>query len=711
MADFSEVKQHEDGEIAELRRRRGMEALGGKIGLAFSGGGIRSATFNLGVLQGLATYRLLSQFDYISTVSGGGYIGSWLISWIKRSGVGVVEKALASAPPRIAQTVSYTEPRPINFLRDYSNYLTPQLGLLSADTWSTAAIIIRNLLLNLTIIVCFLAALLLLPHFGQLALQCLKSCNSAWMAPLAPVLIVIGLSFVTLNLGDFSWRGCAAAEWEEKTKLGTATFRDSPAKSLDESSFTDQKWVLLLAATPIFLAAVFGSFNTWSHIGRIKTSTELSFWLWEGAISYFVVRLLGIIGGWSFLFFRIGKNVCVWRREIEAALIVLITAPVAGLFGGFLFQQLAIVFQLWAQLHDPPVDGPSLVAAFGPPLLIVIILLTGVLHIGLMGLLFTNQRREWWARLGGWLLIASAVWAMFFVMSFYAPLVMSRLSGWAKSKDALIGAWVVSTLSGLLAGKSSKTSGKTGASNLREVVALVSPYVFVVGLLAVISYGIHHFVPFGATFAAATDPKVLTLLSYSLVGLLFVMLILAWRVDINEFSMHLLYRNRLVRCYLGASNVERDPQRFTGFDPADDVLLAEFSTACDKQYSGPYPIFNAALNVTHGEKLAWQERKAESFVFTPGFSGYHFQEEHETIPRLLQTIPLSGGYCPTQSYAYKGGVYLGTACAISGAAASPNMGYHTSPALAFLMTIFNVRLGWWLGNPRRGTQKFSSPLP
>jgi hypothetical protein len=44
---------------------------------------------------------------------------------------------------------------------------------------------------------------------------------------------------------------------------------------------------------------------------------------------------------------------------------------------------------------------------------------------------------------------------------------------------------------------------------------------------------------------------------------------------------------------------------------------------------------------------------------------------------------------------------IGTAMAISGAAANPNMGYHTSAPLAFLMTILNVRLGWWLGNPRR----------
>ena len=52
-------------------------------GLCISGGGIRSATFGLGVLQGLAQKGLLGRFDYLSTVSGGGYIGSWLKAWQK----------------------------------------------------------------------------------------------------------------------------------------------------------------------------------------------------------------------------------------------------------------------------------------------------------------------------------------------------------------------------------------------------------------------------------------------------------------------------------------------------------------------------------------------------------------------------------------------------------------------------------------------------
>jgi hypothetical protein len=96
----------------------------------------------------------------------------------------------------------------------------------------------------------------------------------------------------------------------------------------------------------------------------------------------------------------------------------------------------------------------------------------------------------------------------------------------------------------------------------------------------------------------------------------------------------------------------------------------------------PFHIVNATLNLVAGKELAWQERKADSFTFSPLHSGNR---------RL--------GYRPSRVYGGPGGVSLGTAVAISGAAASPNMGYHSSPALSFLLTLFNVRLGWWLGNP------------
>src|SRR5271154_1235748 len=110
MANFHGVETAEQEEIRVARERRhelfvpeghGMPVPGSadRVGVAFSGGGIRSATFNLGILQGLARYNLLQRVDYISTVSGGGYIGSWLVSWIRRSGLKEVIRGLASSPP------------------------------------------------------------------------------------------------------------------------------------------------------------------------------------------------------------------------------------------------------------------------------------------------------------------------------------------------------------------------------------------------------------------------------------------------------------------------------------------------------------------------------------------------------------------------------------------------------------------------------------
>jgi Patatin-like phospholipase len=149
--------------------------------LCLSGGGIRSAAFSLGVIQALAAYPraiashewvtisdseikqraktcLLSQFDYLSTVSGGGYIGSWLSAWCSREGFQTAWRNLISRPkgPDV-------EPRQISWLRSYSNYLTPRLGLMSSDVWIVLSTYICNLLLNwLMILPLFCCAILAL---------------------------------------------------------------------------------------------------------------------------------------------------------------------------------------------------------------------------------------------------------------------------------------------------------------------------------------------------------------------------------------------------------------------------------------------------------------------------------------------------------------------------------------------------------------------
>jgi hypothetical protein len=83
-----------------------------------------------------------------------------------------------------------------------------------------------------------------------------------------------------------------------------------------------------------------------------------------------------------------------------------------------------------------------------------------------------------------------------------------------------------------------------------------------------------------------------------------------------------------------------------------------------------------------GKRLAWQQRKAQSFTMTPLHCGNY-----------------ELGYRDSAKYGGPKGITLGSAIAISGAAASPNMGYHSSALAAIVMTLFNARLGAWLGNP------------
>jgi hypothetical protein len=174
-----------------------------------------------------------------------------------------------------------------------------------------------------------------------------------------------------------------------------------------------------------------------------------------------------------------------------------------------------------------------------------------------------------------------------------------------------------------------------------------------------------------------------------------------WRVDVNLFSLHAVYGNRLVRCYLGASRPvvtaaatagdgPRRPDPVTGFDPDDDLRLARLQIPEQGGYDGPYLLVNTALNLVHGERLDWQQRKAEAFVLTPRYCG-----SEDTHYRL--TAPAG----PDDPAGYAGNLRLGEAMTLSGAAASPNMGYHSSAAVTALLTVFNARLGAWLGNPRR----------
>jgi hypothetical protein len=153
-------------------------------------------------------------------------------------------------------------------------------------------------------------------------------------------------------------------------------------------------------------------------------------------------------------------------------------------------------------------------------------------------------------------------------------------------------------------------------------------------------------------------------------------------------------------------NGERTPDPFTGFDELDNVSMdALWPAKTPVGKTPPMHVVNMTLNLVGGERLAWQERKAASFTATALHAG-------SATVGYRRTSAAEGSRQSPSPKLYGGRISLGTAVTISGAAASPNMGYHSSPALTFLMTLFNVRLGCWLGNPGpSGDKTFNESTP
>src|SRR5262245_27239936 len=141
--EFAEVAAAEAGWIAERRAAAGGVAADAPlVGLALSGGGIRSAAFNMGVLQTLARSGLLPRIDYLSTVSGGGYIGACL-TWLRAHVPVKASQKLGELP--LADGTGTV----LDWLRAHGRYLITGKGL---SGWTLAASILSGTLLNLFVL-------------------------------------------------------------------------------------------------------------------------------------------------------------------------------------------------------------------------------------------------------------------------------------------------------------------------------------------------------------------------------------------------------------------------------------------------------------------------------------------------------------------------------------------------------------------------------
>jgi len=695
--------------------------------LCLSGGGIRSATFNLGVLQGLARHHLLEEFDYLSTVSGGGFIGGWLSAWICRAGLGNVMDELRKPP----QSPLVPDPKPIEHLRIYSNYLSPQPGLLSADTWTLVATFLRNLVLNWLVFVPVLAILLMFPRmWTAILLRSIVYEPYAWFFYFTTGVILAVWAFTYIALHLPSARPYSANPCGEKHKPGQGPF--------------------------------IRRFLVWMTISA--ACFAISFWIRPLNRKQYVLVSEGIIViPWIVAVIKVSRQK-IKRLGSRFSSVIVATAliGVAQFIAGYVLNYAMEWFPMRA---DNPGPGKTFAyAIFAVPVILIVMSIGATLMAGFTSHFTKDDDQEWWARAGAWLAIVIVAWCTLNLVVLYGPWLVLKLdSTYHHIKDSGISklrwrelanlagmaAGVVSGVITLVGGFSAKTPANSkeaekagfGGLLLSLSTILVAP-IFLAFVFILISLGtnwlltsrvgqvlsslmdtvgnwalgvigqltgnnfafkfLSDVLPSPADHFALLSATSLRYLIVALVLMAILTFVLGRLINTNTFSLQYMWRNRIIRAYLGASRKERCAEPFTGFDRYDNLYMSELRTQPEHLgYQGPKQprpandkltgtrsgklmhVLNLALNLAGGEKLQWQDRRAESFTVSPLHAGSYWL-----------------GYRRSFRYGGEEGITLGAAIAISGAFVSPNMGFMmSSPVVRFLMTLFNVRFGWWLGNP------------
>ncbi|WP_292530904.1 patatin-like phospholipase family protein [Methylocystis sp.] len=730
-------KQH----VVELRgpELRDLVASSDLYGLALSGGGIRSATFALGVLQAFAQQRLLRKIDYLSVVSGGGYIGSWLSACIyheRKPKLGLATEsdpagALSAIEERIRPknfqaNNEDVEPREIRFLRAFSSYLTPRLGLLSGDTLALLAGFFRNLVLNLFLFVVATLLIVALLHdlvaYGRLV--GLSNIGSAGVpffvtsiAYIAFCLTLQGLNLQTLP--ERSRKRCRSLLEFPKTALFSLILPGVLFVSI---------WMTLQDPHIDFV-----------DLGRLTGRTAL-------IILYGVFFAYGVAYAPSLL-----KPSEHFLRACKSK---------GTLVGRSVFATIVFSFCVYALLSihhyyiHPRIEGAWAAAyavAFGPAVVAMGYWSLYLVWIMVLGSSLSEYAREWLSRIFGQLSCVVFLWVSTGVICIYGrPLwcwlcLLWKTFSWQSFELETIAITVALAIVLVLVTGASRRVISTGNLSViverrrREVGKFASFLVMVVIIVALVpiyqsllvlllpageipafregnSFGelvdrhlsdlaSGHFNWETVLFSSNWHVPPAFVLLLALAGLFAVGFLC---IDVNVFSLQNLYRNRLVRCYLGAANPLRAPEPYAGFDPNDDLELGKFAE------QRPYLLCNGTLNISRGQALGWQQRKAASFLFSPRWCGYWLvATEFNVTPEPGAS---RGGYVQTNRYVRESasfrdrsdGIMVGTAMATSGAAVSSQMGFASREPRAFLFTLFNMRLGRWLPNPRYSSEKLLS---
>lgn len=576
------------------------------VGLAFSGGGIRSATFNLGLLQGLAGLNILPLVHYLSTVSGGGYIGGWWSAWRRRlqehvdrplfPGTGGPSQSPGATPAEPPTDNARSEAEEVRHLREFSNFLAPRWGFFEIEMWNALIAVLFGLVPTLLLALgCLLTfQLLWVASTAHLATRCPYLLMVEAVVPLAIVLV------------------CAELAWRQRHL--------SPGEP-DGGRRAYAFFAVLGWATVGWLA--------W-ELPQTISKPGLHFWnqvyRWGGITAPAETDWIGwmkCLGTTS-------------TKDVTHFCPRLFDLPAIWLIGGAMLSVVRIVVASTSSTRHardwmPPVDRA----------------LTRLLALAVV-----------WG-------IAGALWEAGVYLEHIGQTEIA-------SGGAVGGAGAFALLRNWLT-RVPRMSGSGG-----RITKLLKP--FVPQILAYGTVALAYVVAASAAVQLGTSPLRWQFVWFALVTLGACGL----QLVPSEFGLHAFYRNRISRAFLGASNPDAyDPHqkafvagdnRQTDLRRQDDLWLHDLAHA-----GKPLHLVCCTANHLSGDQLAMLGRGGRSAVLScHGISiGNHWAER----PQLS----------------------LGSALTASAAAFNSEMGSVSAklgPAVSFLMSALNLRLGLWVAHPR-----------
>lgn len=721
--------------LKEHRRANGIEepvSRDNLTGICISGGGIRSATLGLGMIQAFIREGVMKRFDYMSTVSGGGYIGSCLSSLLSKEPEVRTKK---NAPDEIrnnnqrfnvsdygleehnspftneeyeyekAEKARLNARQQLMHLRQHGEYLAPHRSIRDWDLHRLLGAVFGGVVTNVSIFLLVLCTVVVLHH---LLLSVMSDGNFMKIlrepAPMAKRLQAYEDS---LRMAEFRLDSTRWAPLKREMPV--------PRPAIDTNSYYKQL-DNVLSNKETSEVSISGQLSLW-----VKNQLEPQVYLiWIGVrVNWKLALLFGLAGSFTAFFFlwwahsipfkvikqeQDEQNMQegnpdagrIYERKPEQDMLDLLENPLIRSY--FITGLMAVPFAAYVATACMTRMTPDF--NFFVMLALPLCFSLG-LYITLhpVNLYFINSHNH--EKVSGWLyrsfysgmqggallmILVTVIFPLAIVLLFGEHGIALKLS-FSLLPVAVAYYFTIQSF----ADRKGMISG--AMKRLQNPLLNMTIFLFAGLAFAWVSVGVLNleewlYLKLPCLESIFPGNERTALLFFLFLGGTLLLIYLGFVVNANDTSLHYFYRDRLSEAYLRTigkvsspvtSSAGRNSLQRVTMRNHEDIRLADLG---EGSYKAPYHLLLTALNMQGSHDLSAKTLKSEHFIFSRFYIGSR-----------------STGYASTRDYHY-GSAKLSTAMAISAAAVSSGMGPLGFAASNFYMTLFNFRTGYWIDNPK-----------